>query len=152
MQLFKTFWCEDNIGDFKKEIKLIKNHCKRHQRAFEFDHYDFYPEELTEELFTGQYSLMLIDLNLKNEQKGTEVIEIIRNYGAYVDVLLYSNNPKELYKVTQEENYVEGVFIHAGLKGLGQKIRDVIDQIMYKENMAIHRNETYLNSKEGDSK
>jgi len=146
MQNFKVLWCEDNIDDLKKEIDSIINHCKVQKRTFKYDHYEYYPEELTGELFTGQYSLMLIDLNLKNGQKGTEVIEIIRDYGAYVDVLLYSNNPRELYKIIQEENYVEGVFIHAGLKGIGQKIKDVIDQVLYKENMVIHRNDTFLES------
>lgn len=147
MQKFNVLWYEDNIDHFDKIIETLNQHLHSHSRLFLFDHYDYYPDNLIESLFIGKYSLLFVDLNLKNGQKGTKVIEILRDYGAYVDILLYSNNPEQLLKLTEGKNYVEGVFRHAGLKGIDKKMCEVIDQVMYKEQMAIDREEKYKNSK-----
>lgn len=92
MEDFKVLWFEDNFNDFEKIIKDIENHCLMSHRKFSFDHFDRYPEDFDVKMFEGIYSLALIDLNLENGQKGVQIIETLRTNGAYIDVLLYSNN------------------------------------------------------------
>ncbi|MEZ4794238.1 MAG: hypothetical protein R2773_01970 [Flavobacteriaceae bacterium] len=140
MKKFKILWFEDNIQNFKKIIPNLESHLdKFYQKKLEYDYFDHYPKDFDIKLFEGIYSLALIDLNLNNGQKGIEVISIIRSNGAYIDTLLYSNNPKELIVLTEGENYLEGVFRHATMHGIQEKIIDVIDQVLYKEMMAIMR-------------
>lgn len=144
MQELKILWCEDNFSDFDKIIPILEEHlAKYYKRKLIIKHYEKYPEELTEALFDGQFSLMFIDLNLKAGQKGTAVIEIIRKNGAYVDILLYSNNPTDLIKLTEGKNYVEGVFRYSGMKEISEKMKDVIDQVLYKEMWVEERYKTY---------
>lgn len=139
MEKFNVLWFEDNIKDFNDEIPYIQQHCSMINRVFEYDHFDHYPDDFNVMLFDGRYSLVLIDLNLKNGQKGSQIIKILREYGAFMDVLLYSNNPGELINLTEGKNYVEGIYRHATLREIEKKICDVIDQINYKEIMTIDR-------------
>jgi hypothetical protein len=138
---FNLLWFEDNIANFDKIIPNIEKHLAEfHSKELKHDVYDHYHPDFDVKLFEGKYSLAIIDLNLSNGQKGIEVIEILRTNGTYMDVLLFSNNPIELMKLTEGENYVEGVFRHATMNGMEQKIKDVIDQVLYKEMMVLERN------------
>lgn len=138
---FNLLWFEDNTPNFDRIIPSIKKHLKEfYNRELDYDNFDHYPADFDVKLFEGKYSLALIDLNLSNGQKGVEVIDVLRKKGAFIDTLLYSNNPKELIELTEGVNYVEGVFRHATMVGIEQKIKDVIDQVLYKEMMVIERN------------
>lgn len=144
MQELKILWCEDNFSDFDKIIPILEEHlAKNYKRKLVIVHYEKYPDDLTANLFDGQFSLMFIDLNLKAGQKGTDVIEIIRRNGAYVDILLYSNNPTDLIKLTEGKNHVEGVFRYSGIKGIENKMKDVFDQVLYKEMWVEERYKSY---------
>ena len=144
MKSFNILWFEDNIQDFDEIIPELEAHCSSHGMLFLHDHYKAYPTDFDVKLFEGKYSLCFIDLNLQKGQKGIEIIEILRKYGAFIDVLLYSNNPGELIKLTEGKNYVEGVFRHATLNGISGKMQDVIDQVIYKEMMALERHKETL--------
>jgi len=138
---FNLLWFEDNIKNFEKIIPSVAKHLKDfHESELKYDNYDHYPDDFDVKLFEGKYSLALIDLNLSNGQKGVEVISVLREKGAFIDTLLYSNNPKELIELTEGANYVEGVFRHATMVGVEQKIKDVIAQVLYKELMVLERN------------
>ncbi len=138
---FNLLWFEDNIKNFEKIIPEVNKHLlKFHEIELHYDNFDHYPADFDVKLFEGKYSLALIDLNLSNGQKGVEVIDVLRKKGAFIDTLLYSNNPKELIELTEGINYVEGVFRHATMVGVEQKIKDVIDQVLYKEMMVLERN------------
>ena len=139
MSDFKVLWFEDNLQDFDKVISKLESHCGRQDRLFLFDHYDHYPDDFDVMLFDGRFSLAFIDLNLNNGQKGIQIVEILRSRGAYIDILLYSNNPLELIQLTEGDNYVEGIFRHATLEEIGEKMQEVIDQVIYKENMCLTR-------------
>lgn len=143
MQEFKILWFEDNLNDFDDIIPKIESHCLAHSRLFLFDHFEKYPQNFGVRLFDGEHSIAFIDLNLQNGQKGIEIIKILRENGAFIDVLLYSNNPGELIKLTEGKNYVEGVFRHATLTGIEEKMKEVIDQVLYKEMMAVSRLTNY---------
>lgn len=134
-------WFEDNIQDFA-EIKeaLIGHVLKFHDKLLLFDEYDHYPEDFDVKLFEGKYSLLFVDLNLNNGQKGTMIIDTLRNNGTFIDTLLYSNNATELMQLTEAPNYVEGVFRHSTMRGIEDKMKSIIDQILYKELMVIERN------------
>ncbi|HVS92007.1 MAG TPA: hypothetical protein VHE59_08260 [Mucilaginibacter sp.] len=147
MQEFNVLWFEDNFKDFDDTIDLLQSHSSKNNRLFKFDQYDHYPVDFDVKLFDGHYSLALIDLNLQNGQKGIEIIKTIRKHGAYIDILLYSNNPTELVQLTEGRNFVEGIFRHATYKGLSQKMCDVVDQVIYKEVMATNRYDLYNSSK-----
>lgn len=138
---FKVLWFEDNLQNFNKIIPNLELHLtKFHDKIFDYDHYDYYPKDFDVKLFEGIYSLALVDLNLGNGQKGVEIIDTLRKNGAFIDILLYSNNPMELIELTEGPNYVEGVFRHATMTGIEEKIKSVIDQVLYKELMTIIRN------------
>jgi len=138
---FNLLWFEDNLKNFDKIIPNIDAHLKEfHDRELDYDDHDHYPADFDVKLFEGKYSLALVDLNLSNGQKGVEIIEVLRENGAFIDILLYSNNPLELIELTEGANYVEGVFRHATMTGIEQKIKDVIDQVLYKEMMVLERN------------
>jgi len=139
MSNFKVLWFEDNLHDFGKVISKLESHCVLQSRLFLYDHYDYYPNDFDVMLFDGRYSLAFIDLNLNNGQKGIQIVETLRSKGAYIDILLYSNNPLELFQLTEGSNYLEGIFRHATLEGIGEKMQEVIDQIIYKENMCLAR-------------
>ena len=139
MQKFNVLWFEDNIKDFKEVVPILDAHCKKIHRSLLVDHHKHYPDDFDVKLFEGKYSLAFIDLNLQNGQKGTKIINTLREYGAFIDILLYSNNPGQLIELTEGKNYVEGVFRHATLKGIEEKMKNVIDQVNYKEIMVIKR-------------
>ena len=141
MKQFKVLWFEDAIKSFDKIIPKLREHVKMNQQDLMFDHYERYPTDFDIALFEGNYSLLFVDLNLNNGQKGIEVISIIKQHGAFIDTLLYSNNPDELITLTEGENYLEGIFRHATMTGILEKMQDVIDQVIYKENMTIKRHE-----------
>jgi len=136
---FTILWFEDNIKDFKSIIPALEKHALTLNRHLEFEFHDNYPADFNVKVFNGNYSVAFIDLNLKNGQKGVEIINVLREYGTFLDVLLYSNNPAELESLTEGQNYVEGVFRHATLEGIEQKMKDIIDQINYKEIMVLKR-------------
>ena len=139
MKEFRVLWFEDNIKSFDKIISNVENHVSKHGHLFMYDHYDYYTKDFDVTLFEGIYSLAFIDLNLKNGQKGIDIIDILREKGAFIDMLLYSNNATELIKLTEGGNYVENVFRHATMTGIEDKIKSVIDQVIYKEMMVIKR-------------
>lgn len=137
---FKILWFEDNSNDFTDIINEIKIHVQKIGRNLEYDLHDHYPEDFDVKMFEGDYCVAFIDLNLNNGQKGIEIINILRDKGTFMDILLYSNNPLELEKLTEGENYVEGVFRHATMNGITDKMKEVIDQVNYKEIMVLKRN------------
>jgi hypothetical protein len=139
MQEFKVLWFEDNIRDFEDIIPKLEDHCKKLNRQFCYDHFDYYPPDFDVKLFEGKYSIAFIDLNLKNGQKGIEIVNILREKGTFLEVLLYSNLPQELIRMTEGENYVEGVFRHATIKDIGKKMIEVIEIVNYREIMTIER-------------
>lgn len=141
MKKLRVLWFEDNFNSFTKILPNLIAHTKINQRIFEHVPHGRYPDDFDIMLYDGEFSLAFIDLNLKNGQKGIEIVKILRERGAYIDTLLYSNNPHELIQLTEGENYIEGIFRHATLTGIEQKMKDVIDQVIYKETMTIHRHE-----------
>ena len=144
MKKFKLLWFEDNIKNFDRIIPRLMEHVKMNNHALEYDHYVNYPEDFDIILYEGVYSIVFVDLNLSNGQKGIEVINILKERGAYIDVLLYSNNPDELIQLTEGTNYVEGVFRHATMEGILEKMKNVIDQVIYKETMTIKRHDEHI--------
>lgn len=143
MKPFNVIWFEDNLKSFDRIIPQLRNHAKMNNHEFVPDTFDHYPNDFDIKLFEGKYSIAFIDLNLNNGQKGIEIINVLRNKGAFIDVLLYSNNAAELKDLTEGKNYVEGIFRHATLDGIEQKMKDVFDQVIYKETMTIDRNDKY---------
>lgn len=99
MKSFKVLWFEDKIQNFDKIIPKIESHVKENRHSIIFKHCDHYPDDFDVILFEGEYSVIFIDLNLKNGQKGIQIIETLRKRGAFIDVLLYSNNAAELISV-----------------------------------------------------
>jgi len=140
MSTFKILWFEDNIENFSDIISNLKKHLIKINRTFEHEPHDRYPLDFDVKMFEGDYSVAFIDLNLNNGQKGIEIIEVLRKHGTFMDILLYSNNPAELEKLTEGDNYVEGVFRHATMTGIEAKMIEVIDQVNYKEIMVLKRN------------
>lgn len=139
MNTFKTLWFEDHMEDFNEIISNLQKHVANYNRIFEYDPHDHYPADFEVKMFEGDYSVAFIDLNLNNGQKGIEIIDVLRKHGTFMDILLYSNNPLELEKLTEGENYVEGVFRHATMNGIEAKMIEVIDQVNYKEIMVLKR-------------
>jgi hypothetical protein len=140
MKKFKLLWFEDNIQNFDRIIPKLVEHAKMNNHVLDYDHFVNYPNNFDVQLFEGVYSLVFVDLNLSNGQKGIDVIEILKTNGAFIDTLLYSNNAEELIQLTEGENYVEGIFRHATMNGILDKMNNVIDQVIYKETMVIVRN------------
>jgi hypothetical protein len=139
MMNFSLLWFEDNIKNFSKIIPELEKHCLLIDRELSYKVYDYYPEDFDVQMFEGAFSLAFIDLNLRNGQKGVQIIEMLREKGTFMDILLYSNNPSELETLTEGDNYVEGVFRHATMNGIEQKMKDIIDQCNYKEIMTLRR-------------
>lgn len=136
----KVLWFEDNIDDLEDIIESIKKHVSKfHSMDFTFDHFESYPDDFDVKMFEGKYTAAFIDLNLNNGQKGVDIVKILREKGAFIDILLYSNNPLELIKLTEGDNYIEGVFRFATLQGIDKKITQVLDQVLYKELMTLER-------------
>ncbi|HEY3372385.1 MAG TPA: hypothetical protein VGK10_16135 [Prolixibacteraceae bacterium] len=139
MQEFRILWFEDNLKDFDDVIAAIQSHLNIHTRKLQIEHYEYYPEDFDVKLFEPQYCLLLVDLNLKNEQKGVNIIKTLQEKGVYIDTLLYSNNPKELILLTEGKNYINGIHRHATLGSIDEKINSLIDINLYKEYMAYER-------------
>lgn len=140
MEKINLLWFEDKMSSFDRILPKLKTHMLKYEKELVIEDFDHYPDDFDVKMFEGKYSLAFIDLNLNNGQKGVDIINTIRNNGAFIDILLYSNNAEELIFLTEGKNYVEGVFRHATLVGIEKKMIEVLDQIMYKEIMVIHRN------------
>jgi hypothetical protein len=139
MSTFKILWFEDSIENFDKIIVSLKAHAAVLNRDFDYDHFDSYPLDFDVKMFNGDHSVAFIDLNLKNGQKGTEIIDTLVAKGTFMDILLYSNNPIELEQLTEGVNYVEGVFRHATMEGIESKMIEMMDIVNYKEIMVLKR-------------
>jgi len=149
MQPFKVIWFEDDHQNVDDISPQLEKHLTVHSRLLELQWRDQYSSDFDITMFEGNCSLAIIDLNLKDNDKGTDLIRIIREHGAFIEILLYSNNPKELIELTESKNYIEGIYRHATLTGLEQKIKDVIDLSLYREMMAIERLRLYNESLKG---
>ncbi|MGK9118038.1 hypothetical protein [Olivibacter jilunii] len=144
MQELNLLWLEDNFSkDFEDVVNILTKHCHGHHRHLEIHSLSYYPADFQVKLFEGVFSVAFIDLNLEKGQKGIDIIKQIRDNGAFIDILLYSNNPGQLIELTEGRNYVEGIFRHATYKGLEEKMKNVIDQVLYKEMMAIKRSDEF---------
>ena len=139
MQPFRIIWFEDDqqtVDDIRPEI--IK-HLKIYERLLDLDWKDKYSKNFDVTMFEGDCCLVIIDLNLNEGDKGTDLINLIRKNGAYVEILLYSNNPEQLIELTEGKNYIEGIYRHATISGLEKRIKEIIDIALYREIMIHER-------------
>ncbi len=139
MQPFKIVWFEDDNQNVEDIKPALIERLKAYSRALEVEWHDKYTSDFDIKMFDGECCLALIDLNLSNGDLGTELIHLIRKNGAYIEILLYSNNPEQLIELTEGKNYIEGIYRHATLTGLQNKILDVIDIALYRETMSHER-------------
>lgn len=139
MQPFKIIWFEDDqqtVEDIRPEV--IK-HLKIYERLLDLEWKDKYSKNFDVTMFEGNCCLVIVDLNLNEGDMGTDLINLIRRNGAYVEILLYSNNPEQLIELTEGKNYIEGIYRHATISGLENRIKEVIDIALYREIMVQER-------------
>ena len=139
MQPFRIMWFEDDKQTVDDIAPSIEGHLKIHGRKLDLQWKDKYSKDFDVTMFEGECCLVIVDLNLNEGDKGTDLIGLIRKNGAFVEILLYSNNPDELRDHTEGKNYIEGIYRHATLTGLENRIKEIIDIALYREMMVFER-------------
>jgi hypothetical protein len=145
LQKYKILWFEDNkenVGLFEDDINIYLKDI--HKREMEIKHLATYTDEMFDHIMDYEYNLIISDLNLLEDDKnGRVLIDLLRSHNIFTDVLLYSNYPNQLRDLTEGINYIDGIFRHATLKGLDEKIKDVIMYTLCREIYLLNRFEDY---------
>jgi hypothetical protein len=130
---YRILWIDDRISEFRRDgdIEEIRNYL--------ID-LGFTPNIIEAEsadddtLLLEKYDLILTDYNLndgqpnddnKRHQTGDQIINLVRNYDIYTEVLFYSANEKEFTEVATRL-YKDRVSFHIGIGGLIAKIKKLV--------------------------
>ncbi len=148
MQTFKILWFDDVEENIQIHKKKLEDYCKTHDRQLVIDHKHTYDDELLYNIMDYEYSLIVSDLNLLGSEKmGNEILQLLKNKDIFTETLLYSNNSKLLIEKTEGENFIDGLHRHANLKGLLEKVQDMIQMCICKESYYKNRQDDYEKDK-----
>lgn len=132
---FNVLWVDDQPASVANQIKSIA--LKMASEGFEFKPrqcttIDQVEEAVSEDVFTDEVDLILVDWDLGNGSHGEDVIERIREVVQYKDVVFYSGH-SSVVELRQKafEKQLEGVYC-ASREGLIDEVVGVFDSMIKK--------------------
>lgn len=132
---FNVLWVDDQPSRITAQIKRIKAHMV--EQGFQFNptvcsSLDEVREKISQDVFTDEVDLILVDWDLGNEIRGQDAITEIREKAQYKDVVFYSaqTTPDELREHANEAK-LEGIFC-ASRETLVDDVIGVFDALVKK--------------------
>jgi hypothetical protein len=132
---FNVLWVDDQPASVANQIKTIASQMAA--EGFEFRPYQFttidqVAASISEDVFTDEIDLILVDWDLGNGAHGEDAIERIRETVQYKDVVFYSGQTPvvELRKKAYEKQ-LEGVYC-ASREGLVDEVVGVFESLIKK--------------------
>ncbi len=105
---FKVLWFEDEKDWYDSILPVVENYL--HENGFNFIPSRYSSgENLEIVLKEDEYDLILVDYNLPGEL-GDQLIERLRRFELYTDIIFYSQNGEGKVRSTLAEKAVEGVY------------------------------------------
>lgn len=133
---FNVLWVDDQPGLVQPQINAIARHMEEHG-------FDFQPsicgsleevrQRITDNVFTDEVDLILVDYDLGHNTHGEQAIAIIRGEVRYKDVIFYSaNKPVNELLGLASSNGLEGIFVAASRDGLVDEVMGVFESLVKK--------------------
>ncbi|MBU1046648.1 response regulator [Patescibacteria group bacterium] len=100
---YKILWIEDEKDWIESEIVFVQKYLEKYGFMLEYEN----PEKYENYDFS-QFDIIVVDFNLANEEKGSNVIKKIREQELYTEILFYSvDGEKKLRRLVMD---LDGVY------------------------------------------
>lgn len=106
---FNILWFEDNEEWYETNKENIEDYLKGKNFIGEFKRYDS-TDKMNEVTAICSYDLILVDLKLDHNTKGTNAIQNIRDKNILADALFYSSDGVDKIRSEMGKEIFEGVY------------------------------------------
>lgn len=125
---FSILWFEDSEEWYETNKESIEEYLTYKNFVTDFTHYDS-ADKISEVTTIGEYDLILVDLKLDHNTKGTNAIQAIRDKNILSDALFYSSDGVDKIRKEMGMGIFEGVYFSSRDDVLFEnKVEQLIDK------------------------
>jgi DNA-binding NarL/FixJ family response regulator len=106
---YKILWFEDVKSSFNAKQKLVKRVVEDLGFVFPEPRNEVNNENL-DQIDFQIYDLIIADLNLANNEKGSDILNTIREKGIYTEVVFYSSQGEDYVRNELKKFQIDGVY------------------------------------------